>query len=364
MPHVNKEETTMKNLEKYLSLLNGEVDGLLLTSRYSRHYGAEFDIAEGVAIVTKKGCRYFTDSRYIESAQNGIQGFEVLEINRGNGYVKRLNAAIEEFEVTTLGYEEDYLTVAELMGYERDLHAKLVPFNKQINGFRGTKEDWELDRMRKAQDITDKAFTEVLGRIKVGMTELELQAELIYCLYKNGGQGLSFDPIVVSGPNTSLPHGVAGERKIQEGDFVTMDFGVLYQGYCSDMTRTVAVGYATDEMKEVYNTVLKAQTAAIAATKAGVPGKDNAAVARKIIADAGYGEYFGHGYGHSVGLEIHEAPSPNAGNDKPMPVGAVASAEPGIYLPGKFGVRIEDVTIYLEDGCEDITHSPKSLIIV
>ena len=354
----------MKNLDKYLSLLSGEVDGLLLTSRYSRHYGAEFDIAEGVAIVTKAGCRYFTDSRYIESAENGIKGFEVLEMNRENNYIKRLNQAIADFGVSNLGYEENYLTVAEFMHYEANLNARLTPYNKEINGFRGVKEEWELERMRKAQEITDKAFTEVLGRIQVGMTELELQAELIYCLYKNGGQGLSFDPIVVSGPNTSLPHGVAGERKIQEGDFITMDFGVLYQGYCSDMTRTVAVGYATEEMKEVYNTVLKAQRAGIAATKAGVPGKEIDAAARQVITDAGYGPYFGHGYGHSLGLEIHEAPNPNAGNENPMPVGAVASAEPGIYLPGKFGVRIEDVTIYREDGCEDITHSPKNLIIV
>ena len=354
----------MNNLEKYLTLLTGEVDGLLLTSRYSRHYGAEFDIAEGVAIVTAKGCRYFTDSRYIESAENGIRGFAVLEMNRENNYIKRLNEAIADFGVTCLGYEENYLTVAELMHYEKNLNARLVPYNKEINGFRGTKEAWELDRMRKAQAITDKAFSEILGRVKAGMTELELQAELIYCLYKNGAHGLSFDPIVVSGPNTSLPHGVAGDRVIQEGDFVTMDFGVLYQGYCSDMTRTVAVGYATEEMKRVYDTVLQAQLAGIAATKAGVPGKDIDMAARKVIEDAGYGPYFGHGYGHSLGLEIHEGPNPNLANSEPMPLGAVASAEPGIYLPGKFGVRIEDVTVYLEDGCEDITGSPKNLIIV
>ena len=354
----------MKNLDKYLSLLNDEVDGLLLTSRYSRHYGAEFDISEGVAVVSKAGCRYFTDSRYIESAENGIKGFEVLPINQFTGFIQRINDAIADFGITTLGFEENYLTVAELMSYEKNLKAKLVPFNKEINGFRGTKEDWELDLMKKAQEITDKAFSEIITRIKPGMTELELQAELIYCLYKNGAMGLSFDPIVVSGPNSSMPHGVAGERVIQEGDFVTMDFGVLYKGYCSDMTRTVAVGYATEEMKDVYNTVLKAQEAAIAATKAGVIGRDIDAVARKVITDAGYGEYFGHGYGHSLGLEIHEAPNPNPGNTNPMPAGAVCSAEPGIYLPGKFGVRIEDVTIITEDGVIDITKSPKNLIIV
>ena len=353
----------MKNLEKYLTLLDGEVDGLLLTSRYSRHYGAEFDIAEGAAIVTKKGSRYFTDSRYIESAQNGIQNFEVICVD-GIGYNKLLNDAIADFGVTKLGFEENYLTVAEFMGYEKNLNAKLVPFHKEISGFRAVKEAWELDLMRKAQAIADKAFAEVLSRIKVGMTELELQAELIYCLYKNGGQGLSFDPIVVSGPNSSMPHGVAGERKIQEGDFITMDFGVIYQGYCSDMTRTVAVGFATEEMQKVYNTVLEAQLAGLAATKAGVPGKDIDGAARKVIADAGYGEYFGHGYGHSLGLEIHESPSPNGANTEPMPENAVCSAEPGIYLPGKFGVRIEDVTVLKADGHENITGSPKNLIIV
>ena len=354
----------MKNLEKYLSILDGEVDGLLLTSRYSRHYGAEFDIAEGVAIVTKNGCRYFTDSRYIESAENGIQGFEVLEVNRENPYSKRLNDAIADFGVTALGYEEVYLTVAEFMGFEKKLNAKLVPYNDKISAFRSVKEEYELERMRKAQDITDKAFAEVLGRIQVGMTEKELCAELIYCLLKNGADGLAFDPIVVSGPNTSLPHGVPGDRKIQEGDFITMDFGALYAGYCADMTRTVAVGYVTDEMEKVYKTVLQAQLAGLAASKAGVPGKDIDGAARKVIEEAGYGPYFGHGYGHSLGLEIHESPSPSPSNEKGMPAGSVASAEPGIYLPGQFGVRIEDTCIYLENGIEILTKSPKDLIVV
>ena len=354
----------MRNIDKYLSLLNNEVDGLLLTSPYSRYYGAEFEISEGVAIVSKKGCRYFTDSRYIESAEAGIKYFEVLPINQFTGFIQRINDAIADFGITTLGYEEAYLTVAELMDYEKNLKAKLVPFHKQISSFRATKEAWEVDLMRKAQAITDKAFSEVITRIRPGMSELELQAELIYCLYKNGATGLAFNPIVVSGPNTSLPHGVAGERLIQEGDFVTMDFGASYKGYCSDMTRTVAVSYATEEMKKVYDIVLQAQLAGIAATKAGVIGRDIDAVARKVITDAGYGEYFGHGYGHSLGLEIHEAPNPNPGNAGPMPAGALCSAEPGIYLPGKFGVRIEDVTIVTEDGTIDITNSPKNLIIV
>lgn len=355
----------MKNLEKYVSLLDGgEVDGLLLTSRFARMYGAEFDIAEGIAIVTKKGCRYFTDSRYIESAQNNIQDFAVLEMNRSNPYHKLLNEAIADFGVKTLGFEEVYLTVAELMSFEEKLNARLVPYHQKIYGFRAVKEPWELARMRKAQEITDAAFAEMLTKIKPGLTEKQLQAELVYSILKNGADGMAFEPIVISGPNTSMPHGVPGDRVVQEGDFITMDFGALYQGYCADMTRTVAVGYVTEEMERVYNTVLQAQTAAIAATKPGVRGKDIDGVARKIIADAGYGTFFGHGYGHCLGMECHESPNCNPGGETVMQIGMISSAEPGIYLPGKFGVRIEDVVIFTEGGCENITKSPKNLIIL
>ena len=354
----------MKNIEKYLSILNNEVDGLLLTSRYSRHYCAEYDIAEGVAIVTKAGCRYFTDFRYIEAACSGIQGFEVMEMNHEHPYNQLLNDAIRDFGVHTLGYEQTYLTVAELMDYEKALPVKLVPYNEKIHAFRGAKEEWELELMRKAQDIADAAFSDVLPRFKAGMTEKELQAELVYCLLKNGADNPSFSPIVVSGPNTSMPHGVAGDRVIQNGDFVTMDFGALYQGYCSDMTRTVAIGYATEEMEKVYNTVLESQLAGIAAAKAGVLGKTVDNTARKVIEDAGYGEYFGHGFGHSVGLEIHEKPNCSQYSEDIMVENCVASAEPGIYIPGKFGVRIEDCLIYKADGTENIAHSPKNLIII
>lgn len=354
----------MKNIEKYCSVLDQEVQGLLLTSRYSRMYAAEFDIAEGYAIVSAKGCRYFTDSRYIESAQRDIHGFEVVEFNASQPLFRLLNDAIRDFEISTLGYEEEYLTVSELMRFEKELEAKFVPIQEKINPFRGCKEAWELERMAQAQKITDLAFAEVCPRIRAGMTEKELAAELIYCLYKNGAEGLSFDPIVVAGPNSSMPHGVPGDRPIQEGDFITMDFGVIYRGYCSDMTRTVALGYATEEMKKVYETVLEAQLAGIAATKAGVSGKDVDGAARRVITDAGFGEYFGHGYGHSLGLEIHEAPNCNVRNTQPLPVGAVCSAEPGIYLPGKFGVRIEDVVVVEENGCTILTKSPKDLLIL
>ena len=355
----------MKNLEKYKSLLEtGEVDALLLTSEHNRLYAAQYNIAEGVAVIGKTGSYYFTDSRYIEAAEKNLPDFTVRMTDRAHPYTARINEAIEEQTVKVMGFEEDALTYGEYTAYNGKLNVVLKPYGEKISSFRASKEPWELEYMRQAQAITDKTFTELLGIIRAGMTEKELAAELIYRLYKNGSEGPSFDPIVVSGPNTSLPHGVPGSRELQYGDFITMDFGCLYKGYCSDMTRTVALGFVTDEMDKVYHTVLAAQLAGIAATKAGVTGKQIDAAARKVIEDAGYGAYFGHSYGHSLGIEIHESPNCSPANDQPMPLGAVCSAEPGIYLPGKFGVRIEDVTILTENGCENITNSPKNLIIL
>ena len=355
----------MKNIEKYRSLLEkGEVDALLLTSVYNRLYAAQYRVAEGVAVVTREGAYYFTDSRYIEAAEKNLKGFTVRMTHPGSSEIERINEVIGEHTIKKLGFEENDMTYGDYLRYNEALHAVLVPMQAKIDAFRATKEPWEIELMRKAQAITDQTFSELCKIIQAGMTEKELEAELLYRLYKHGAEGPSFDPIVVSGPNTSLPHGVPGERKLEFGDFITMDFGCICGGYCSDMTRTVALGFVSEEMDKVYKTVLKAQLAGIAATKAGVAGRDIDGAARKVIADAGYGDYFGHGYGHSLGILIHEAPNANTRNDQPMPAGAVVSAEPGIYLPGKFGVRIEDVTVITETGCEVLTKSPKNLIIL
>ena len=355
----------MSNLEKMRSILqDGKVDALLLTSQVSRLYASGYDVAEGVAVIGKQESFYFTDSRYIEVAENNLKGFTVLVTDRENPIMTLINTALAQLDAKQVGIEEDYLTYGEYLRYKEKLNAELVPSQTEISRFRQIKEDWEIELMCKAQAITDRTFAEMLKVIKPGMTEKELAAELIYSLYRNGAEALSFPPIVVSGPNTSLPHGVPGDRKLQYGDFITMDFGCVFDGYCSDMTRTVALGFVSEEMSRVYDTVLQAQQAGISATKAGVTGKEVDGAARKVIADAGFGEYFGHGYGHSVGLEIHEAPNCNMANDKPLPAGAVCSAEPGIYLPGKFGVRIEDVVVVTEDGCRDITQSPRNLIVI
>ena len=248
--------------------------------------------------------------------------------------------------------------------YEKNLGCELVPATELLWTLRRVKDDEELDAMVAAQRIAEKALDQILEEIRPGVTEKEIAARLQYLMLHFGAEDMSFDPIVVSGPNGSLPHGVPGERTFQNGDFVTMDFGCIYHGYCSDMTRTVAVGFATEEMQRIYQIVLAAQQAGIAAARAGVTGREVDDAARSIISAAGYGSYFGHSFGHGVGVEIHESPSASPSYDTALPAGAVISAEPGIYLPGKLGVRIEDVILLTAEGCRNLTKAPKELIIL
>ena len=263
----------MKNIEKYQKLIaKGEVDALLLTSKHNRQYAAEYCIAEGVAVICKTQSYYFTDFRYIESAQKNLPGFAVKMVDTEHPYTKLINEAISDNTVKTIGFEDDTLTVEEYTLYNTKLNAVLHPYAAEINAPRASKEPWEIEYMKKAQEITDRTFDDLLNVIHPGMTEKELCAELIYRLYKYGSEGPSFDPITVSGPNTSLPHGVPSERELQYGDFVTMDFGCKFGGYCSDMTRTVVLGRATPEMKRIYDTVLTAQEKAIAAVRGNRPG--------------------------------------------------------------------------------------------
>lgn len=354
----------MTNLEKLQAQLDDKIGAVLLTSEPNRQYATGAQIAEGMCLITPKRCLYFTDSRYLETAQKQLSGMAVQEVDREHSYAAQIQAAIADEKLQAIGVEEEDLTHGAFSRLSEKLSASLVPFQSRINALRQVKEPWEIEIMRRAQEIADCVFSEVLSVIREGMTEKELEAELIYRLYRSGAEGLSFPPIVVSGPNTSMPHGVAGDKKIAPGDFITMDFGVKLQGYCSDMTRTVAFGYAAPKMRKIYDIVLRAQKEAISMTRAGRTGAEIDGTARKIIAHAGFGAYFGHGYGHSLGLEIHENPNCSPSNSTPIPAGAVISAEPGIYLPGEFGVRIEDVVVVTPDGCENLTYSPKDLIIL
>ena len=339
------------------------IDAMLLSSAPGEYYGIGFH-GEGYVVVTAGECRYFTDSRYIEAAEKTVTGAVITMTNRERNYPALLQQAIDELGIRKLGFEDGYMTVAQYRYLDNALQVELVPAQGLVNGLRAAKDQEEIDAMVKAQRISEQAFDEILKFIKPGVTEKEIAAKLEYDMLRFGAQKMSFDPIVVSGPNGSLPHGVPSDKKVENGEFITMDFGCIYNGYCSDMTRTVALGEPTEEMRKVYNVVLQAQLAGLAASKAGVPGKSIDAAARKVIEDAGYGAYFGHGYGHSVGIEIHESPNANTRDESLMPVGAAVSAEPGIYLPGRFGVRIEDVAIMTEDGCIDITKAPKDLIVL
>ncbi len=360
-----KEGTIMNHLEQLSAQLSQYgLDAMLITSAPGERYAIGFH-GEGTVVVGPKDCFYHTDSRYIESAEQKVTGAHVAMTAGTNTHKVLVAKALQELGAKKVGFEDGYMSVSDFNGWKEALPGvELVPAQALVNDLRASKDKEELEIMTKAQRISERAFDEILSVLTPGMTEQDIAARLTYYMMRFGAEKNSFDPIVVSGPNGSLPHGIPSQKTVQEGEFITMDFGCMVDGYCSDMTRTVVLGKPTDEMKKVYETVLAAQLAGIAATKAGVPGCEIDGAARKVIVDAGYGEYFGHGYGHSLGLEIHEAPNANPTNKSPLPAGAVVSAEPGIYIPGKFGVRIEDVVILEEGGCTVLTKAPKELILL
>lgn len=344
-------------------LADHQLDAMLLASQAGERYAVGFH-GEGLVLVTREGAHYSTDSRYIEAARQEVQGAQVELVTRERGHLALAAGYLQEHGLKRVGFESGAVSVDALARYERALPCTLVPAQDLPDGLRASKDGEELAAMEKAQRITDEAFQAILNFIRPGQTEREVAARLVYELLRRGGERVSFDPIVAAGANGSKPHAVPGDTVIQPGMFVTMDFGCVWRGYCSDMTRTVAVGHVTEEMDTVYHTVLQAQLAGIAAARAGVSGAAVDGAARTVIENAGYGAFFGHSFGHGVGVEIHESPNASPANAQPLPAGAVISAEPGIYLPGKLGVRIEDVVILSETGCEDITLAPKELMIL
>lgn len=344
-------------------LKNRGLDAMLITSAPGEFYAAGFH-GEGVALITPDKSWYWTDSRYIESAGELVTGAEVAMPSGGMNYRKLVAAIVDERGIRALGFEEEYMSVGAYNMWAEAVKADFVPASDLLTDLRMVKDADELAAMREAQRVTDEAFTEILNYIKPGVTESEIAARLTYIMACKGAERNSFDPIVAAGANGSKPHAVPSLAEIRKGQFVTMDFGCVVGGYCSDMTRTIAVGEPDDEMKLVYNTVLTAQLAAIKAIRGGVNGGDIHKIADDIIVAAGYGGKMGHGLGHSLGIEIHENPRFSPMWDKAIPSGAFLSVEPGIYLPGKFGVRIEDVVMLTDDGCIDITNSPKELIIL
>ena len=345
------------------ALENWGLDALLITDEKNQRYAAGFPFTDGAVLVTPEKAWLITDPRYIEAAQSA-EGVELQCTDKDHPLHALLREDLREAGSVRVGAEDDRLSHQDYLTLKDALGTELIGSGELLSSLRASKSEEELRCLRESQRIAERAFEELLPCVRAGVTERELAARLVYLMLRYGSEANAFDPIVVSGPRTSMPHGVPTDAVVEKGCFVTFDFGCVKNGYCSDMTRTVAVGSVTDEMRNVYDVVLRAQLTGIAAAKAGVYGCEIDAAARRVIADAGYGEYFGHGFGHSLGLDIHESPSANARGNTPMPVNAVCSAEPGIYLPGRFGVRIEDVMILREGGCELITRTPKQLLVL
>ena len=336
-----------------------------ITSDSNRFYLTGFNSSAGSVLITKSSAVFFIDFRYFEKAKCTVDSCKVVLYDRGDKgiyeYCKQQNISEIFIEATQISLTR-HKYLSEL--FEGINISKENKLDIKLGEMRAVKSEYELKFIKQAQSLTEQTLDYILPRITIGRTEREVMLDMEFFMRGLGADGVSFDFIVVSGKNSSLPHGVPTNKKIEKGDFVTMDFGAVVNGYCSDMTRTVAVGHITDEQKLVYDTTLKAQLSAIDAIKAGAVCGDIDKIARDIIYGAGYKGCFGHALGHSVGIDVHESPNLSPNNKAILEVGNVVTVEPGIYLENKFGVRIEDMVYVTENGCINLTNSDKNLIIL
>ncbi|HIS24242.1 MAG TPA: aminopeptidase P family protein [Candidatus Faeciplasma gallinarum] len=353
----------MNKFERLFAVLPDEIDAAIITSDVNRRYFSGMKSSAGTVVAFRDKAYLIIDFRYIEAATKKVKDAQVILQGK---LFDQINELLKKHGAKTAAIESDTMTVSMLNMYkERITAAEIVSssaLSDAIGELRIVKTQDEIDKMIKAQRIAEAAFENVLNFIKPGVTEKEIGLCLDYYMLKNGAEALSFDTIAITGANTSLPHGVPGDNVVKEGSFVLMDYGATYDGYHSDMTRTVCVGKPTEKMEQVYNIVLDAQLKTIAAIKEGITGHDADKVARDVITAAGYGEMFGHSLGHGVGMEIHEAPTAAPSSTRVLKENMIVTVEPGIYIPGEFGVRIEDFVIVKKDGCENMTLAKKSLI--
>nr|WP_263325756.1 Xaa-Pro peptidase family protein [Neobacillus sp. Marseille-Q6967] len=338
------------------------IDGILITSEYNRRYLTNFTGSAGVALISRDRALFITDFRYTEQAAKQCQGYDIVK-HPGTIH-DEVAIQAKNLGIKKLGFEEDHVTFSTYKAYEKLIESELVPVSGLIEKLRLIKTDAEIKILKVAADIADAAFKHILDFIRPGKTELEVSNELEFFMRKAGATSSSFDIIVASGHRSALPHGVASEKVIESGDFVTLDFGAYYNGYVSDITRTVAVGQPDQKLKEIYEIVLEAQLRGMAGIKPGMTGKEADALTRDYITEKGYGDYFGHSTGHGIGLEVHEGPALSFRSDIVLEPGMIVTVEPGIYIPGLGGVRIEDDTIITKDHNEALTHSTKELIIL
>ena len=340
------------------------LDSVLILSSVNMQYACGYRTGDSAVLISAEKAYYFADSRNIESARRGTENMEMVLCTQGKGLYDAVAEKAELCALRRIGIEEGKISILVLDRLQAALGDRIKYAEALFNDVRSSKNAEEKAKLIEAQRLTEQAYENTLRELKVGMTERQVSAILTFHMLNLGAERISFGPIVGAGEKTSLPHSRPSDKVICTGDFLTMDFGCVVDGWCSDMTRTVAFGSVTEEMRRIYSCVLDAQLAGIAAAKAGIPGKEVDAASRKVITDAGYGEYFTHSFGHGMGMEGHEGIGATKTEDRLLPVGAVISAEPGIYIPNRYGVRIEDVLYVTENGCEDITLTPKELLIL
>ena len=336
--------------------------GVLIMRPENRRYLSGFRGSAGTLLVTAEEAYLLTDFRYIEAAKAQAPDFEVVRVGQpGQDALKDLLANLA---IDAVAFEEDFVTYREYAALKERLALELVPKSGLVEKLRAVKTEEEIAAMQAATCIAEEAFGSILPHIQVGRTELEVALDLEFAMRRLGAEGLSFPIISASGPRSSLPHGGPTERVLQEGDFLTLDFGAIKGGYCSDMTRTVVLGEPDEKQLDVYNTVLKAQLTAQEAVRPGLKGGELDGIARQVIRDAGYGDYFGHGLGHGVGVVVHELPRAGQTSEDVLEPGMVVTVEPGIYIPEWGGVRIEDMVLVTETGYKNFNSIGKELLIL
>lgn len=356
-----------ERIERLMAMLPKETGCAIINSDVNRRYFTGMLSSAGTLVCFRDAAYLIIDFRYIEKARNTVSGCEVILQNNLYEQIKELlikhnvnRISVESMELTL----SDFKQLSEKLGDRVEFDSS-DSLSRAIYSCRMIKYPSEIEKIQEAQKLAEEAFSHILEFIHEGVTEREIQLELDFTMMRLGAEELSFPTIALTGKNTSMPHGVPSDKcRVKNGDFVLMDYGAVVDGYHSDMTRTVAVGEPSDEMKNVYNIVLEAQEKALDAVCAGIAGNRLDRIARESISNAGYGEYFGHSLGHGVGMEIHEYPNASPLSRAIMHSGNVITIEPGIYLPGKFGVRIEDFILVTENGCKNFTHAPKNMIIL
>lgn len=349
----------LNRLRKELEELQHEA--ILIGSSHNRRYISGFSGSSGYVLVSHDHAVLLTDFRYRVQAKEQAPGLDVIE--HGTSPLDEIRELLSNWGITKLAFEQEHVTFAEHARWSSTLQdVTLVPAAGLVEKLRMIKDEAELAVMQEAADLADRTFSYITGLIKSGMRERDVALEMEVFMRTGGATSSSFDTIVASGERSALPHGVASDRVIGINEFIKLDFGAYYNGYCSDLTRTVVIGQPTDKHREIYDIVLEAQLHALANIRPGMTGLEADALARDVITKHGYGDKFGHGTGHGLGMEIHEAPRLSKLSDTILTPGMTVTVEPGIYLPGFGGVRIEDDIVITESGIKILTSSPKELI--